>query len=52
MKMNQLSSRQAAGITRHAGGKYEGFSHYVVENTESETAKFGLAIMLLKINKL
>ena len=39
------------GLEKNAGGKNEGFSHYVIENTESEIAKFGLAVILLK-NKL
>jgi hypothetical protein len=33
---------------KHAGGKYEGFSHYVIENIGSEIAVFELAIMLMK----
>jgi hypothetical protein len=51
MKMNHLLVSQAAGLTKNAGGKYEGFSHYVVENTESGNVNFRLAIMLLK-NKI
>ena len=34
-----------------AGGKNEGFSHYVIENIGSEIAVLGLAIMFMK-NKI
>ena len=33
---------------KSAGGKNEGFSHYVIENIGSEIAFFALAIMLMK----
>jgi hypothetical protein len=38
----------SAGPKKIRGGKNEGFSHYVIENTRSENAFFGLAIMLMK----
>jgi len=37
---------------KYAGGKNEGFSHYVIENTGTEIAFFGLAIMFMKIRQL
>ena len=33
---------------KSAGGKNEGFSHYVVENKRRQIPIFGLAIMLMK----
>ena len=37
-----------ATLQKHAGGKYEGFSHYVIENIGSENVILGLAIMCMK----
>jgi len=33
---------------KNAGGKNEGFSHYVIENKRRQVPDFSLAIMLMK----
>ena len=37
-----------ATVQKNAGGKNEGFSHYVIENIRSEIAILGLATMCMK----